>query len=651
MLRLLASSLLLFAVVPLALAAEPLAELAPIPRRLPAKGIAVPEEKSKELSARLAVLKARVEKLDDTKHHRPDIEVLTKAVDLALRYGEFYNEKDFAKADWALKLAEERLGQAEKGEFPWLTATGPVVRGYRSPIDDSVQPYGLVVPTKEKFDPTAPLYLWLHGRGEQQTDLHFLHGRAHGVGDIAPEGAIVAHPFGRQCIGWKSAGEVDALDVVRAIEKERKDRTSDKRVLMGFSMGGAGVWHIASHYPTWWDAAGPGAGFSETAKFMKYKPADLPPEIEQTLWRNYDVPDYVRNLFNLPVIAYSGEIDGQIQAARVMEEAFEAQGKKLPHLIGPKTAHSVHPETKKEWLKQIDSAARAHAYADIKTTTFQTQSLRYAFGPHCCILGMEKHWTDARLDIDWSKENQIVVTTKNVTRFLVQRRIDGIKAISIDGRELPFATGNFKKTENGWEPFPSQTQYFSQTPGGPLFKRPFLQGPIDDAFLEPFLVVAPTGQSNNPQVERWVKFELDHLRDRWRAVFRGELRVKNDTEVTDEDLAKYHVVCWGDYTSNKLLAKMKDKLPLTWSDKELAFRGKTYDAAGNVPVFCYPNPLRGGKYVVVNSGPTFREFDDANNSLQNPKLGDWAVIDLSVAPNNRWPGKVAAAGFFDEEWK
>ena len=47
----------------------------------------------------------------------------------------------------------------------------------------------------------------------------------------------------------------------------------------------------------------------------------------------------------------------------------------------------------------------------------------------------------------------------------------------------------------------------------------------------------------------------------------------------------------------------------------------------------------------------FREFDDANNSLQNPKLGDWAVIDLSIPPGNRWPGKIAAAGVFDEEWR
>jgi len=630
-------------------AADPLPELAPIPRRLPAKGIEVPEAKGKELATKLAILKARVEKLPEAKH-RPDIEVLTKAVDYALRYGEFYNEKDFAKADWALKLAEERLDQAEKGEFPWLTATGLVVRGYRSKIDDSCQPYGLVIPAKEKFDPAAPLYVWLHGRGEQQTDLHFLHGRAMSVGDIAPAGSIVVHPFGRQCIGWKSAGEIDVLEAVDAVETERYPKAKVPRVLMGFSMGGAGVWHIAAHYPRMWSAVGPGAGFSETAKFMKYKPADFPPEIEQTMWRNYDVPDYVRNLFNLPVIAYSGEIDGQIQAARVMEEAYLAHGKKLPHLIGPKTAHSIHPETKKEWLKQLDEAARQAKGKKPPFTSFQTQTTRYAFGIGGGIFSLEKHWSDARLDVDWSQPNKAIITTKNATRFMIGRGGRMVETVTIDGQDLAFGPGQYNKVDGKWAPMASIKEVISREPGN-LIKRANLQGPIDDAFLEPFLVVVPSGKSTNPLVERWVKFELDHLRDRWRAVFRGELRLKNDSEVTDEDLAKYHVVCWGDFTSNKLLAKMQDKLPLKWSDKELSFRGKTYDAAGHVPVLIYPNPLRPGKYVVVNSGPTFREFDDANNSLQNPKLGDWAVVDLSVAPGIRWPGKIAAAGFFDEEWK
>ena len=65
------------------------------------------------------------------------------------------------------------------------------------------------------------------------------------------------------------------------------------------------------------------SGFAETARYQRLRPENFPSDYEQVLWGVYDVPDYVRNLFIRPVIAYSGELDKQIQAARVMEEAFQ----------------------------------------------------------------------------------------------------------------------------------------------------------------------------------------------------------------------------------------------------------------------------------------------------------------------------------------
>ena len=70
-----------------------------------------------------------------------------------------------------------------------------------------------------------------------------------------------------------------------------------------------------------------------------------------------------------------------------------------------------------------------------------------------------------------------------------------------------------------------------------------------------------------------------------------------------------------------------------------------------MPLLIYPNPLNPAKYVVLNSGPTFRENDDRTNSLQNPKLPDWAIIDATTRPDAKSAGKVEAAGFFDESWK
>jgi hypothetical protein len=64
----------------------------------------------------------------------------------------------------------------------------------------------------------------------------------------------------------------------------------------------------------------------------------------------------------------------------------------------------------------------------------------------------------------------------------------------------------------------------------------------------------------------------------------------------------------------------------------------------------FPNPLNPKRYVVINSGFTFREYDYLNNARQIAKLPDWAVLDLSVPPNSRYAGKVVTAGFFNEQW-
>jgi hypothetical protein len=68
-------------------------------------------------------------------------------------------------------------------------------------------------------------------------------------------------------------------------------------------------------------------------------------------------------------------------------------------------------------------------------------------------------------------------------------------------------------------------------------------------------------------------------------------------------------------------------------------------------VLIFPNPLNPNRYVVLNSGLTFREGHDKTNSQQNPKLPDWAVIGLDRDPDALAPGRIAAAGFFDEAWK
>ena len=184
-----------------------------------------------------------------------------------------------------------------------------------------------------------------------------------------------------------------------------------------------------------------------------------------------------------------------------------------------------------------------------------------------------------------------------------------------------------------------------------LRKKHGLQGPIDDAFLDSFTFVRPTGTSKNAKVAAWVKSEGDRAVRRWRTQMRGDARVRDDSAVTDADIAGSNLVLWGDPESNAVLKKIADKLPIQWDGDRIKVGDKTYSAADHVPILIFPNPLNPEKYVVLNSGFTYREYDDLNNARQVPKLPDWAIVDVRTPPNSRYPGKVVDADFFDEAWK
>ena len=117
-------------------------------------------------------------------------------------------------------------------------------------------------------------------------------------------------------------------------------------------------------------------------------------------------------------------------------------------------------------------------------------------------------------------------------------------------------------------------------------------------------------------------------------------------------MAKFHLLLWGDASSNKLLERLGPVLPIAWTSKDIRAADKSWSADQHVLAMIYPNPLPAGsgKYVVLNSGMTFREAHDRTNSLQNPKLPDWVVFDLSQAPGEQAAGGIADAGFFDEGW-
>jgi len=620
----------------------------PIERRLPPPGIEISADARQKLESDLARVEEKhretVGKLSgENAALAVDVEIYLKAVRYALEENEFFGKRDVQDAAELLKTAEQRLDALDAGNAPWASEHGLVVRGYRSAVDDSPQPYGLVISEKLDLGKPLPLYVWLHGRGDKLADLQFIAQRGRDAGQIRPDDAIVLHPFGRSCLGWKSAAEIDVLEAIDSVAS-RYPVDRDRIVLMGFSMGGAGAWHIGAHYAERFAAVHAGAGFVDVARYQRLKPEQYPRAVEQTLWGLYDVPGYVRNLFNLPVVAYSGEVDKQKDAADFMSEVFQREGHELPHLIGPKMGHKYDPKVLAEVMRRMHEAAVQGRNTKPLTVSLQTRTLRYNRVHWVEALELSRHWQDSRIDASLSDDGRLTVTTNNVAALRL-RSPHMPREVVIDGQQVTIAGDVLAYYRDG------ETWHAGDRPASDVLrKRPGLQGPIDDAFLEPFAVVVPTGKTA-PQIERWVSFEIDHFLRRWRNVFRGEPRVIRDVDVTPDDCRQFHLLVWGDPRSNSFLRELAPGLPVRWSANELIAADRRVDADSHVPLLIYPNPKNPAKYVVLNSGPTFREAHDRTNSLQNPKLGDWALVDVRVAPNAERPGEVVAAGFFGDEWQ
>ncbi|MEX2213119.1 MAG: prolyl oligopeptidase family serine peptidase [Phycisphaeraceae bacterium] len=637
--------------------AQELKPIAPIPRLLPPKGVTIEKGDRDKLEARLAEVNKAIAAAKLSEDLLPDVAIYTKAVRWALDFDEFYDaKKDIAKAHATLDAAEAQLTEALSGKPPWVIRRGLVVRGYRSNIDDSVQPYGLHIPENLDLSKPVPLLVWLHGRGDKETDMHFIATRQKSKGEFAPDWCITLHPYGRGTIGFKFAGEIDVLDAIESVKKRYKI-DEDRIALAGFSMGGAGAWHIGAHYADRFCVVHAGAGFVETAKYNRLKPEDYPADYVQKLWGWYDVPNYTRNLFNVPVIAYSGELDRQKQAADMMAAAFKAEGRELRHIIGPGVEHKYEAKAKAEVLKQINAAVDKGREKWPKEVHLQTRTLRYNRMHWVSIESMQTQWEEAHVDAKLVDEQTVELKTRNVSMFTLYPTDDlffnGAKYI-VNGQTIETAptrnalgilSRRFQLVDGKWALMYNH----------PVGKSHGMSGTIDDAFMEPFIMITASTRSSDERFNRWVDFEFKHACERWRAVFRGDPRVVSEDKMDGSEFKRFNIVLWGEPGSHILLkiAMSNTEVPtgIGWSDGKVTVGDQTFDSRVNVPIYIARNPFRPTKYLVVNSGPTFREGHDRTNSQQNAKLPDWAIIGLDKDPDAFAPGEIKAAGFFDENWK
>jgi hypothetical protein len=582
-----------------------------------------------------------------------DVEIFYEAARWKMAYPEeFFRQRSVTDTLAVLDKGLERASQLREGKSPWTTQKGRVVRGFRSALDGSVQPVRVTVP--EEYDGARPFPLDVaqHGRFTSLYEVETLN-TAQGMEIEYLPGTLQIDLFGRGKNTYHWPGEADVFEAMEFARRAYKI-DPERMTLRGFSMGGAGVWHTSLHFPDLWTAVEVGAGDNTSHRIPVLN--TLSPT-QQAMCKIFDnMYEWALNAYNIPFASYVGENDrSNVKHAsardQLIRDGIQFQGdpfslkasnaSSMMFLIAPNTGHAMHPESRK--------TLNAFLYDRIKMgrqipdhIRFLTYTTRYNRDYWVSVDGLEKHYERAEVDARRSDTRaQYEITTKNLSRLLL-RETGRATSIQIDGQKLsvkPAPEMALEKTNGTWKVASAREKG--------LRKKHGQQGPIDDAFLEPFLVVRPTGTPWNAAANDQALRILERFDRQYTLAYRGHIRVKDDKDVTQADFSKYHVVLFGDPGSNRWIARLNGKLPLHWTKDSVALGSQNFPAAESVPALIYPNPLSPEHYVVINSGLT-AAWPDWAGDFPTPRYGDFAIF--RVKPGSDDPD-AAYSGLFDESWK
>lgn len=625
-----------------------------------ASGQELPPADRAALEADLATLQAEVTKLEQRDDLLParlaDVAVCAKAVAWPLKYNEFPKPENIAGAKLALTVGAARLKEVLAGKSPWETAPGRTVRGYRSKIEGSYQPYACTLPGEFGKDEYRrwPVHLVLHGRGGTLTEASFF--KSHeGKAPVADQNWIQIDVYGRGNNAYRFAGETDVFEALADVR--RRYRIDDKRIVLhGFSMGGAGSWHLGLHHPSEWCSVGPGAGFID---FYKYQKVTSPlPHYQHNALKIYDAIDYALNAANVPICTYGGEQDAQLVASTSMVEEAKKLGIDIKLVIGKGVGHKFTPEGQKEFMDfhKAQQAKGRPAFLDAVKVRFVTHTLKYNRCSWLTVEEMIEPYQPAIVEAEKDANGHLKVRTKNVAVLQIAR--DMAERVNIDGTSLPLIDaaegllpGVYYEAGEKWS-VQSYDASINFTKNLDRRKRHDLQGPIDDAFMSPFVCVRGTGTPLVPAQKEWSDFVLKRFTNEFDRWMRGSVPVIDDKDLTDELALTKHVVLFGDPGSNSYLKKIVSQLPVKWNGKEIVVNGKTYDAQTHGVSFIFPNPLAPSKYVVINSGHTFHDAEfKASNAQLYPRLGDIAVQQFEKNKDGTYTEKTVWAELFDNDWR
>lgn len=568
----------------------------------------------------------------------------------------YTNVEKFVENSGRIDLLNESYAS---GKDPMLSQKGFINGAYVSRLDGSVQPYRLYIPTSfsdADFQKGIPLVVVYHGYVPSYTRVSWRTISDREMFAFEKAGVAALFTFGRSNTDFLNVGEVDTFEALRDVQK--KYHIDRKRIyLFGYSMGGSGVWTTLTHYPDVFAAAAVWSGRTDYYFWHNLKRQDLPPFMRMLI--NTDNPfDLAENLSLTPLFVEHPQDDTLVKPGHTerMKKRLEAYLRSAPLKINmpEKGSHWYYskrlqdPEVYKNMLQySLDEKP-----ASINIVTYTP---KYGINRWLSVDVIQK-WTElASLGAEVNSENKEIVINMaaNVAAFSVNKKYiaqaygwdEGSVRVRLSGKNPD--TANFSLSSQSAGMLSYVNKRSKTLVGAPLLKKKNICGPVKEVFCSPFMVVLGTCGKND---ENNINLQmLETFRKEWQSFAKGDLYVKNDQDVTDNDVSSFNLICIGGALSNSFVKKVAENIPYK-------FMADSYDVAGNQVrrgkkplgfIGCFPNPKQTDKLLVIMDGIFYGEFLPINHK--------WDLIpDYLVFRSEKWKRSTnyaELAGFFDSSWR
>jgi predicted esterase len=530
---------------------------------------------------------------------------------------------------------------------------------FQSEIDGTAQRAGLCGPASWTSTELLPLLVELEPGSIQDIEATLEDGKRHL--ELLGQPAVWLRPGGRgPGTVFQGYGAVDVLEAISAAAT-RYPIDPDRISLYGFSMGGAGVWYLASHFPDRFAAIAPMGGYNDFRLWRRPGGMTFPlMPWEVPSWRARSAIFQLENLRHVAIWMVHGGWDravgGGVNVEHARQSAATLDKLGIPYRYTELTEIGHNRQFMKdpffgEVLRWLVDQRRTIAPLLV---SLRTQELHHGAAYWIEIKQLNRYDDFGRV-VARADDRGVTIETENV-RHLAFRAPAAAQAGSnllidqtqVTGVDLHRAVGLSRDSSGTWRVADIDP------PAGE--KRPGLSGPFGNLFERGTVLVRGTsGSKEEAFFQEWCSRDAAQFFKDWNGgVHRGgipgtswiSLPITTDvdwlaTGSSNASSLRENVIAYGTPQSNALIGGVADRLNVFAEPGAIHVGDRTFSRGGLGLIAVLPFPDGSQRYLGMHGGSS-PDAITSGSHLNWQLLPDYLVYDA---------GQPLEWGFFDNQWQ